>query len=165
MQYLICLSDLLRAFQDQENIIVPVMFSWGEKLFCPYSYTHEDIREFESNNSLEARIGKQNVQGNKVYSGMERQKMYIWACKLFDLQVSRLPCPSLQFGLWLVNSITNHARITLSIFSKIYCTLESESVIYGEVLVSVLVVLPAVILFHLFIIITVYSQCLSTDSE
>ena len=53
------------------------MFSWGEKLFCPYSYTHEDIREFESNNSLEARIGKQNVHGNKVYSGMERQKMYI----------------------------------------------------------------------------------------
>ena len=99
MQYLICLSDLLRAFQDQENTIVPVMFSWGEKLFCPYSYTHEDIREFESNNSLEARIGKQNVHGNKVYSGMERQKMYIEACKLFDLQVSRLPCPSLQFGL------------------------------------------------------------------
>ena len=71
----------------------------GRKLFCPYSYTHEDIREFESNNSLEARIGKQNVHGNKVYSGMERQKMYIEACKLFDLQVSRLPCPSLQFGL------------------------------------------------------------------
>ena len=59
MQYFIRLSDLLRAFQDQENIIVPVMFSWGEKLFCLYSYTHEDIREFESNNSLEARIGKQ----------------------------------------------------------------------------------------------------------
>ena len=35
------------------------MFSWGEKLLCPYLYTHEDIREFESNNSLEARIGKQ----------------------------------------------------------------------------------------------------------
>ena len=47
------------------------MFSWGEKLFCPYSYTHEDIGEFESNNSLEARIGKQNVRGNNVYSGME----------------------------------------------------------------------------------------------
>ena len=86
------------------------------KIICPYSYTQEDIRKFESNNSLEARIGKQNVHGNKVYSGMERQKMYIWACKLFDLQVSRLPCPSLQFGLWLVNSITNHARVTLSIF-------------------------------------------------
>ena len=101
MQYLICLSDLLRAFQDQENIIVPVMFSWGEKVFFPYLYTHEDILEFESNNSLEARIGKQlpNKHGNKVYSGMERQKMYILACKLFDLQVSRLPCPSLQFGL------------------------------------------------------------------
>ena len=51
MQYPICLSDLLHAFQDQENIIVSVMFSWGEKLFCLYSYTHEDIREFESNNS------------------------------------------------------------------------------------------------------------------
>ena len=53
------------------------MFSWGEILFFLYSYTHEDIREFESNNSLRARIGKQNVHGNKVYSGMERQKMYI----------------------------------------------------------------------------------------
>ena len=52
-------------------------------------------REFESNNSLEARIGKQNVHGNKVYSGMERQKMYTRACKLSYLQVSRLPCPSL----------------------------------------------------------------------
>ena len=31
MQYLIRFSDLLFAFQDQENIIVPVMFSWGEK--------------------------------------------------------------------------------------------------------------------------------------
>ena len=39
MQYFICLSDLVSAFQDQENIIVPVMFSWGEKLFCLYSYT------------------------------------------------------------------------------------------------------------------------------
>ena len=71
------------------------MFSWGEILFFLYSYTHEYIREFESNNSLRARIGKQNVHGNKVYSGMERQKMYIRACKLSDLQVSRLPCPSL----------------------------------------------------------------------
>ena len=61
MQYPICLSDLLHAFQDQENIIVSVMFSWGEKLFCLYSYTNEDIREFESNNSLEVRIVKQNV--------------------------------------------------------------------------------------------------------
>ena len=95
MQYLVRLSDFLHAFQDQENIIVPVMFSWGEKLFCPYSYTHEDIREFESNNSLEARIGIHNVHGNKVSSGMERQKMYIRACKLSDLRVSRLPCPSL----------------------------------------------------------------------
>ena len=88
-------SKFLRAFQDQENIIVPVIFSWGENLLCTFSYTHEDIREFQSNNSLEARIGKQNVHGNKVYSGMERQKMYIRACKLSDLQVSRLPCPSL----------------------------------------------------------------------
>ena len=61
MQYLICLSDLLRAFQDQENIIVPVMFSWGEKLFCPYSYTHEDIREFESNNSYNLKKKKKTV--------------------------------------------------------------------------------------------------------
>ena len=64
-------------FHISKIIIVPVMFSWREKLFCPYSYTQEDIREFESNNSLEARIWKQNVHGNKVYSGMERQKMYI----------------------------------------------------------------------------------------
>ena len=42
------LLDLLQVFQDQENIIVPIMFSWGEKLFFPYSHTHEDIREFES---------------------------------------------------------------------------------------------------------------------
>ena len=61
MQYLICLSDLLRAFQDQENIIVPVMFSWGEKLFCLYSYTHEDIREFESNNSYNLKKKKKTV--------------------------------------------------------------------------------------------------------
>ena len=74
MQYLICLSDLLRAFQDQENIIVPVMFSWGEKLFCPYSYTHEDIREFESNNSLEDRIGKQNVHGTRFIQAWKDKK-------------------------------------------------------------------------------------------
>ena len=39
------LLDLLQVFQDQENIIVPIMFSWGEKLSFPYSHTHEDIRE------------------------------------------------------------------------------------------------------------------------
>lgn len=54
------------------------MFSWREKLFCPYPYTHEDIREFESNNSLECchevRIGKQYLHANKVSSGKERQK-------------------------------------------------------------------------------------------
>ena len=61
MQYLICLSDLLRAFQDQENIIVSVIFSWGEKLFCLYSYTHEDIREFESNNSYNLKKKKKTV--------------------------------------------------------------------------------------------------------
>ena len=61
MQYLICLSDLLRAFQDQENIIVPVIFSWGEKLFCLYSYTHEDIREFESNNSYNLKKKKKKT--------------------------------------------------------------------------------------------------------
>ena len=46
MQYLIRLSDLLQAFQDQDNIIVPLLFSRGEQLFCPYSYTQGDIREF-----------------------------------------------------------------------------------------------------------------------
>ena len=74
MQYPICLSDLLHAFQDQENIIVPVMFSWGEKLFCPYSYTHEDIREFESNNSLEVRIVKQNVQLTRSMQALKDKK-------------------------------------------------------------------------------------------
>ena len=86
MQYLIRLSDLLQAFQDQENIIVPLMFTRGKKLF-------------ERNNPLECcheiRIGKQNVHANKVYAGMERQKICSPACKLSDLQVSGLPCPSL----------------------------------------------------------------------
>ena len=72
----------------------------GRKINCPYSCTHEDIREFESNNSLqcchEVRIGKQNVHAYKIYSGKEK-KMYTWACKLSDLQVSELPSPSLQF--------------------------------------------------------------------
>ena len=45
-----------------------------------------------------------------------------------------------------VNFIADHTSISkLSHFSKIYGTLESEPVIYGEVLVSVLIVLPAVI--------------------
>ena len=42
----------------------------GRKLFCSYSYTHEDVREFESNHSLECchkvRIGKQNVHVNET---------------------------------------------------------------------------------------------------
>ena len=66
MQYLICLSDLLRAFQDQENIIVPVMFSWGEKLFCLYSYTHEDLREFESNNSYNLKKKKRRYLAENI---------------------------------------------------------------------------------------------------
>ena len=57
----------------------------GRKIICPYWYTHEDIREFESNNSLECchevRLGRQNVPTKKVHSGKER-KMYIRACKL-----------------------------------------------------------------------------------
>ena len=39
---------------------------------------------------------------------------------------------------------------------------ESEPVIYKEVLVSVLIVLPAVICCQLFVSITVCSQCFST---
>ena len=97
MQHLICLSDLLRAFQDQENIIVPVMFSWGEKVFCPYSYTHE---EFESNNSLEARIGKQNVQGNKVYSGMERQKNVYPSLQI--VRPTSQQTPLSKFAIWFM---------------------------------------------------------------
>ena len=42
----------------------------GRKLFCSHSYTHEDIREFESDHSLECchevRIGKQNVHVNET---------------------------------------------------------------------------------------------------
>ena len=99
MQYLIRLSNLLHAFQDQENIIVLFTFSWGEKLFCPYFYNHEDIREFERNNPLECcyevRIAKQTVHANNVYSGKEIQKIYISpACKLSELQVSGLPSPN-----------------------------------------------------------------------
>ena len=75
MQYLICLSDLLRAFQDQENIIDPVMFSWGEKLFCLYSYTHEDIREFESNNSYNLKKKKRRYLAENI----------IWQLKTKDL--------------------------------------------------------------------------------
>ena len=93
----------------------------GRKINCPYSCTHEDIREFESNNSLqcchEVRIGKQNVHAYKIYSGKEK-KMYTWASKLSDLQVSELPSPSLQFVLWILNSITDHTSITSSHFSK-----------------------------------------------
>ena len=64
MQYLICSWDLLHAFQDQENINVTIMFSLRDKWFCPYSYTHEDIREFESNKALEC---CHEVQiGNKI---------------------------------------------------------------------------------------------------
>ena len=45
-----------------------------------------------------------------------------------------------------VNFITDHTSIsTLSHFSKVYSTLESEPVIYREVLVSVVIVLSAVI--------------------
>ena len=45
-----------------------------------------------------------------------------------------------------VNFITDHTSISkLSHFSKVYSTLESEPVIYREVLVSVVIVLSAVI--------------------
>lgn len=50
----------------------------------------------------------------------------------------------LEFGLRLVDSVTDHTSITLSHFSKIYCTWESEPAIYWEVFVSELIVLPAV---------------------
>ena len=77
----------------------PIYVLLGRKLFCPYLYNHEDIREFERNNPLgccyEVRIGKQTVHANNVCSGKERQKIYIsLACKLSELQVSGLPCPS-----------------------------------------------------------------------
>ena len=71
------------------------------------------------------------------------QLMYIRACKLSDIQVSGLPCPSLLVGLGLVNSITDHTSITLVHFSKSF-VLKSEPMIYGEESVSVLIVLPAV---------------------
>ena len=54
----------------------------------PYSFV-------EKKNYYEVRIGKQTVHANNVYSGKERQKIYIsLACKLSELQVSGLPCPS-----------------------------------------------------------------------
>ena len=66
------------------------------KMICPYWYTHEDIRDFESNNSIkcchEVRIGRQNVHANKVYSGKEKKKGIPYP----NLQkVSGLLCPSL----------------------------------------------------------------------
>ena len=98
MQYLIRFSDLLHAFQDKENIIVPVMFSWGKNDLSIFIYPAR-YREFESNNSLECchevRFGKQKVHANKVYAGMERQINCTRACKLSGLLVSGLPCPSL----------------------------------------------------------------------
>ena len=89
----------------------------GRKIICPYWYTHEDIREFESNNSLECchevRLGRQNVPTKKVHSGKER-KMYIRACKLYDLQVSGPLCPSLYFGsLWRRVNARNVSLFTI----------------------------------------------------
>ena len=87
MQYLTRWSDLcmhfkfefVHAFQDQANINIQITFFWGEKLIVHIHVTHEDIREFESNYSLqcchEVRIGKQNVHAYKIYSGKEK-KMY-----------------------------------------------------------------------------------------
>ena len=45
MQYLIRLSDLLQAFQDQENIIVPLMFYRGEKFFFVHIHILREIFE------------------------------------------------------------------------------------------------------------------------
>ena len=99
----------------------------GRKINCPYSCTHEDIREFESNNSLqcchEVRIGKQNVHAYKIYSGKEKKNVHLSLQIVRQRQtVSELPSPSLQFVLWILNSITDHTSITSSHFSKIYCT-------------------------------------------
>ena len=89
MQYLIRFSDLLHAFQGQENIIVALMFSWGEKWFVHIHILRQIFENFESNNSLECchevRIGNQKVHANKVYAGMERQQIRIRACKLSGL--------------------------------------------------------------------------------
>ena len=76
----------------------------GRKINCPYSCTHEDIREFESNNSLqcchEVRIGKQNVHAYKIYSGKEKKNVHLSLQIVRQRQtVSELPSPSLQFVL------------------------------------------------------------------
>ena len=81
------------------------------------SRSREHIREFESNNSLECchevRLGRQNVPTKKVHSGKER-KMYIRACKLYDLQVSGPLCPSLYFGsLWRRVNARNVSLLTI----------------------------------------------------
>ena len=95
----------------------PNYVPFGRKIICPYWYTHEDIRKLEGNNSLECchevRLGRQNVPTKKVHSGKER-KMYIRACKLYDLQVSGPLCPSLYFGsLWRRVNARNVRLLTL----------------------------------------------------
>ena len=47
MQYLIRLSDLLQAFQDQDNIIVPLLFSRGEQLFVHIHILREIFENFK----------------------------------------------------------------------------------------------------------------------
>ena len=81
-------------------MIVPIMFSWGEKNYFVHIHLLTNI--FVSLKVItfwstwyEVRTGKQNVHANKPYSGKWRQKMYIRACKFSDQQVSGLPSPSL----------------------------------------------------------------------
>ena len=97
--------------------LVGFMHAFQVRICTCISRSREHIREFESNNSLECchevRLGRQNVPTKKVHSGKER-KMYIRACKLYDLQVSGPLCPSLYFGsLWRRVNARNVSLLTI----------------------------------------------------
>ena len=64
-------------------------------------------------------------------------------CLTYKSVDSLIQVCNLVYALLTPSLITQVLRY--HIFFKIYCTLGSESVIYGEVLVSVLVILVAVI--------------------
>ena len=79
-----------------------------------------------------------------------------------DVQVSGHLFFSLWFALLAVNSITDCASITSLQLPRIYSTYESKPAIYGEVLVSVLIDLKAVIWYQSHITIRFCGQCFST---
>ena len=99
------------------------------KIICPYWYNHEDIQDFESNNSIkcchEVRIGRQNVHANKVYSGKEKKKrntvpepaksqwtplskFVIWIAMTKGERSKRQPFNSLWWLIYVLNSFVNN---------------------------------------------------------